>query len=86
MAEAGVAGFGYVVWFGMLAPANTPRAIVGKLNAQVTQILREPEIAKRLESHGMEPRGSTPAELTQLMREDTARWKKVIATAQIRID
>jgi tripartite-type tricarboxylate transporter receptor subunit TctC len=86
MAEAGVAGFGYVVWFGMLAPAHTPRAIVNKLNAQVVQILREPEIAKRLESHGMEPRGSTPDELTQLMREDTARWKNVIATAHIRID
>ncbi len=86
LAEAGVPGFGYVVWFGMFAPAKTPPAIVGKLNAQVNKILREPEIAQRLESQGMEPRGSTPEALTRLMREDTARSKKVIETAKIKID
>jgi tripartite-type tricarboxylate transporter receptor subunit TctC len=86
IAEAGVPGFGYVVWFGIFAPAKTPPAIVGKLNAEVNKILREPEIAQRLESQGMEPRGSTPEALTRLMREDTARWKKVIETAKIKID
>ena len=86
MAESGVPGVSYVVWFGMFAPAKTPKAIVARLNTQVTRILADPEIAKRLESQGMEPRASTPAALTQLMREDTARWKQVIETAKIRID
>jgi tripartite-type tricarboxylate transporter receptor subunit TctC len=86
MAESGLPGVSYVVWFGMFAPAKTPKAIVGKLNTQVTRILADPEIAKRLESQGMEPRASTPEALAQLMREDTARWKQVIETAKIRID
>jgi tripartite-type tricarboxylate transporter receptor subunit TctC len=86
MAEAGVPGVAYVVWFGMFAPAKTPKTIVAKLNTQVTRILAEPEIARRLESQGMEPRASTPEALTQLMREDTARWKQVIETAKIRIE
>jgi tripartite-type tricarboxylate transporter receptor subunit TctC len=58
----------------MFAPAKTPKAIVGKLNTRVTRILADPEIARRLESQGMEPRASTPKALMQLMREDTARW------------
>ena len=86
VAEAGVPGFGYVAWFAMLAPARTPREIVGKLNAQVVRILAEPQTAKVLAAQGMEPMGTTPQGLTQLMREDTARWKKVIEAAHIRVD
>ena len=70
----------------MFAPAKTPKNITAKLNAQVARILADPEIARRLESQGMEPRSSTPEALTQLMREDTARWKQVIETAKIKID
>jgi tripartite-type tricarboxylate transporter receptor subunit TctC len=86
VAEAGVPGFEYVTWYGMFAPAQTPKGIITKLNAQVAKILAEPEMAQRLASQGAEPRSSTPEALAKFMRDETERWKKVIRSAGIKVD
>jgi tripartite-type tricarboxylate transporter receptor subunit TctC len=86
VAEAGVPGFEYVTWYGMFAPAQTPKNIVTRLNAEVVKILAEPEMAQRLASQGAEPRSSTPDELLKFMRDESGRWKKVIRSAGIKTD
>ena len=86
VAEAGVPGFENVTWYGMFAPAKTPHDIIIKLNKQVVTILAEPEMAQRLAVQGAEPRSSTPEELSKFMRVESARWQKVIKTANIRLE
>jgi tripartite-type tricarboxylate transporter receptor subunit TctC len=86
VAEAGLAGFQYVTWYGLYAPAATPREIVMKLNTQVVKILAEPELSQRFSSQGAEPAGSSPEQLALHMREEHESWKKVIKSANIRLD
>jgi len=86
VAEAGVPGFENVTWYGMFAPTRTPHDIIVKLNQQVVKILAEPEMAQRLASQGAEPRSSTPEELVKFMRVESARWKKVIQAAGIKLE
>ena len=86
VAEAGVPGFENVTWYGMFAPAGTPKDVIMKLNAQVMQILADPEMAQRMASQGAEPRGTSPEELARYMRAESARWRKVISSAGIKID
>jgi tripartite-type tricarboxylate transporter receptor subunit TctC len=86
VAEAGVPGFENVTWYGMFAPAKTPRDIVIKLNQQVVKILADPEMAQRLASQGAEPRSSTPEELAKFMQVESVRWKKVIQVAGIKLE
>ena len=86
VAESGVPGFENVTWYGMFAPAKTPREIVNKLNAQVVRILAEPDMAQRLSSQGAEPRSSTPDELAKFMRVEFERWAKVIKSAGVKVE
>lgn len=75
--EQGVKGFDSGSWFALYAPAGTPEAIVSKLNREVTEALNDPEINKVLAAQGAEARPGPPAELTELMRTDIAKWKDV---------
>ena len=86
VAEAGVPGFECGTWNGMFAPAKTPGTIINKLNTQIVKILAVAEMAQLLAGQGAEPRSSTPEELRKLMLSETARWKKVIQNANIRIE
>ena len=86
VAEAGVPGFENVTWYGLFAPVKTPAEVVTKLNAQVVQILSDPEMAQRLASQGAEPRSTTPDELARFMRVEFERWKKVIKAAGIKLE
>lgn len=86
VAESGVPGFEYVTWYGLYAPAATPRDIVAKLNSLVVRILSEPEMAQRFASQGAEPAGSTPEQLAQFRRAEFERWRKVIAGMKLRLD
>ena len=86
VAEAGVPGFENVTWYGMFAPAKTPQEVIVKLNAQVVKILTNPEMAQRMASQGAEPRSTTPEELAGFMRVESARWKKVIKAAGIKLE
>ena len=74
IAESGVPGFNVQVWIAVMAPANTPPAVVNKLNAEFVKVLAEPAIASRLAELGTVVRGSTPAEAAQQLRADTEMW------------
>jgi len=82
--ESGVPGYDVAVWWGLLAPAGTPPAIVAKVNAEVKGILAEPETQKRLAAEAAEPIVLTPAEFGKRITEDLAKWAKVAKQADIR--
>jgi tripartite-type tricarboxylate transporter receptor subunit TctC len=86
IAESGVPGFDSATWFGLFAPAGTPLPIVAKLSTQAAGILSQPDVAQRLAAQGSDPRGSTPEALAQYMREESARWSRVIKSAAIKVD
>ena len=84
IAEAGVPGYEAVQWYGMLAPAGTPRAIITRLHAEVVRVLQLPDIRERFLSDGAEPVGSSPEEFAAFIRAETAKWAKVIKDAGLR--
>jgi len=82
--EAGVPEYEMSTWFGMMAPAGTPPAIIGRLNAEIKTILNSSDVIKRLASDGAEPVGSTPEEFMALIANEIERWRKVAASAGIK--
>lgn len=84
VAEAGVPGFQYVLWYSMFAPAKTPKPIIAKINAQVVAILAQPEVRQGLIAIGADPRSSTPEELAAFMKNDTERLRQIIRSAGLR--
>jgi hypothetical protein len=80
---AGLAGFEYVTWYAMLAPANTPKAIINKLNAQINRLLKDPELAQSLAVQGSEPAPNSPEQMARYLQEDQQRWRKIIKGANI---
>lgn len=85
-AEAGVPKLDTSGWFGMLAPAGTPRAIVDKIAADIAQVLAMPEIADNLRGQGLEPTGLGPDAFARFIREDLLRWKSLTQELGIRAD
>jgi tripartite-type tricarboxylate transporter receptor subunit TctC len=79
-------GFNNTTWYGVLAPARTPRAIVTRVNADLTKILAQPDLAQRMLSQGIEAAGSTPEALAEMMRSETERWRKVIKGSGIAVE
>ena len=71
-------------WNGILAPANTPRPIVDKLNRTIVGALKTPEIEKFLAEQGLEPAGNSPEEFSKLMHADIEKWKRVTQEAGIK--
>ncbi|MCX8115942.1 MAG: tripartite tricarboxylate transporter substrate-binding protein, partial [Burkholderiaceae bacterium] len=84
--ELGYPGFDAVTWFGFLAPAGTPKDIVAKLNAEFNKALQQPDLRKKLADQGAEPVGGTPAQFAALIKDDIARWGKVVKESGARID
>jgi tripartite-type tricarboxylate transporter receptor subunit TctC len=87
--EAGVpvpAGLEIREWYGMLAPARTPRAIIDKLSTEFVRIFRQPEVQARLTDMGAEFAGSSPAELQQRLAHDVKTWAPVVKEAGVRAD
>jgi tripartite-type tricarboxylate transporter receptor subunit TctC len=78
IAEAGVPGYGYESWFGIAAPARTPRPVVTRLYQALEQTLAQPEIRERLAFQGYEVIATTPAGMAERIRTDTKTWAKVI--------
>jgi tripartite-type tricarboxylate transporter receptor subunit TctC len=76
-------GFDSAAWFAVVAPAKTPQAVVNKINADINEALRQPEIRQRLAELSAEPVGGTPQETGAYMREEVERWRKVIQTAGV---
>ncbi|HEX9183051.1 MAG TPA: tripartite tricarboxylate transporter substrate binding protein [Burkholderiales bacterium] len=86
MKEAGLEGVEVVVWYGVFAPAGTPREIVQKLAAGIQRATRDPETSKRLLEQGAVPVGNTPEEFAKLVREEVARWAEVVKVSGARAD
>lgn len=86
MSEAGLAGFEVNSWYGLLAPAGTPRDIVLRLNSEVARALREPDARERLYSIGAEPMSNTSEEFAAYINAEMVKWSKVIKAAGIRVD
>jgi tripartite-type tricarboxylate transporter receptor subunit TctC len=76
-------GFTNDGWYGLVAPAGTPGAIVDKLNQEMARALANPEFSKHVETIGMVPAGGSPAELHEWVRSEVARWSKVVRDAGI---
>lgn len=74
----GMSDYEMSLWLGVLAPAGTPRDVIGKLNAELAKLMSTPEMAKQLSDAGIEVRLSTPAEFAALIRSDTLKWASVI--------
>jgi tripartite-type tricarboxylate transporter receptor subunit TctC len=86
MAEAGVPGYDSGVWYGILAPAGTPREIVGRLNTEIVRVLNQPDYRKLLVSNKIDPIGGPPEELGSFIRSEIAKYAKVVKDAGLRID
>jgi tripartite-type tricarboxylate transporter receptor subunit TctC len=84
--EAGIKGVEVVVWYGVLAPAATPRDIVVKLADAIARAARSPDTRQRLQDLGAEPVGNTPEEFGKLLREEVARWAEVVKISGARAD
>jgi tripartite-type tricarboxylate transporter receptor subunit TctC len=84
--EAGVPGYEMNPWYGLLAPAGTPRAIVVRLNAEVAKMVRSPDMREKLAAQGAEPAGGTPEEYAAVIRADTALWARVIKETGIKAE
>ena len=84
IAEAGVPGYEATQWFGMLAPAGTPRPIIDRLNHEMVKLLKSPEVRDRLIADGTDPAPTTPEEFGAYIKSETEKWTKVIKAAGIK--
>ncbi len=85
VSEAGLKGFEYASWIGLLAPAGTPRPIIAKLNAESVKAVQTPEIREILAAEGAEPVASTPEAFASTIAAEVARWMKVVKAAGITV-
>lgn len=83
MAEAGYPQLDSGAWMGLLAPAGTPAAVIGRLNAEVAKVLKDPELIKRLADQAVELSSSTPEQFGALVRSEHDKWGKVIRDAKL---
>jgi tripartite-type tricarboxylate transporter receptor subunit TctC len=85
VAEGGLPGYASVGWFGLLAPANTPREIVDKLNTAVVGIMAEKDVIEHMAKLGAEPEPQTPEEFSRYINEDVAKWSALVTEQNITI-
>ena len=86
VAESGLPGYETVAWFGVLAPAGTPKEIVNRLSVEIAKIARSPEMRERLVSLGAEPVGGTPDEFAAVIARDIAKWTALAKSVGIKVD
>ncbi len=86
IAESGVPGYEAYSWVGLIAPANTPADIVRKIHRDVSEILKDKEVADKLNQQGALPVGDTPEEFSLYIRNEIAKWGKVVRDANIKAD
>ena len=84
IAESGVPGYEMVGWFGLFAPARTPKAIVEKLSTEARRGLNQPDFVARAEAQGTEIVGSSPEELARVVKAELATWRQVVAKAGLK--
>ncbi|MEO7728265.1 MAG: tripartite tricarboxylate transporter substrate binding protein [Burkholderiales bacterium] len=86
VAESGVPGFESIAWYGVVAPAGTPKEIVAKLNAEMVRIANLPDIKKQLMEMGSPPVAGTPDQFGALIRSEIPKWSKVVKQANVSLD
>jgi tripartite-type tricarboxylate transporter receptor subunit TctC len=79
-------GFVAVAWFGVAAPPKTPAAIATRVSGVIADALKLPDVARRLAELSAEPVGSTPAQMAAFMKEEAARWRTVVRSANVKLD
>jgi tripartite-type tricarboxylate transporter receptor subunit TctC len=85
-AEAGLPGFDARQWYGILAPARTPKAVIDKLSAELGRTLAMPDIRERLDGQGMDPFPTSPEQFAALLRSEMAKYGKVIKAGNIKVE
>ena len=85
VAEAGVPGYEFDVWYGMLFAAGTPPAIVNRVAGDIARLAQQPAIRERFAAGGMDALSTTPQQFAQTIRTEAAKWKKVVEAANIRV-
>jgi tripartite-type tricarboxylate transporter receptor subunit TctC len=86
IAEAGVAGFEYTIWYALFAPAKTPQPLVERISADLQRALAEPDVEKALLEQGNEPAPTSAAKLAQFIQQDTVRWQRLVKERNLKIE
>lgn len=83
--EQGLKGYEVSPWYGVLAPAGTPKAVINRLNAEINKVLQSAEVKEKLGAYGAEPVGGSPEDYVKTLRHDIAKWRQVIAETGITV-
>lgn len=86
IAESGYKDFEAVTWFGILGPANLPKDVVAKFNADINKALKDADLQKKLGDQGADIAGSTPEQFSRLIRDDITRWGKIVKESGAKVD
>lgn len=86
ISEAGVQGADVLIWYGVVAPAATPKDVIARLNREIVKIMGAPDMRDKFLQQGVDPAASTPEEFAQMIRDEVARWSKVIRGAGIKLE
>jgi len=84
--ESGIAGFDADIWYGIVAPAKTPAAIVKKISDDIAKVVAEPEMQAKLRDRGLEPAYLDSARTSELIKQDVSRWKEIIQRLKLTLD
>jgi tripartite-type tricarboxylate transporter receptor subunit TctC len=86
LAEAGLKDFDIGTWFGVLAPAAAPKDVVSRLNAEMVKVIQSPDFRKRMEEIGAEPIGDSGADMARQIKDETAKFAKLVKDAKVTIE
>ena len=86
IAESGLPGYVVDNWYGILAPRGTPKEIVAKLSAEIVKIMGLPDVKENLSAQGADPAGSTPEQFAAYIKDETAKWAKIVKFSGARVD
>jgi len=86
VAEAGLKDFEVTTWYGVLAPAGTPRPIVARLNGELVKIMHAPDMKEKLAASGTDALTSSPEEFAAYLRQEIAKWGDVVRKANLKAD
>lgn len=86
IAEAGVPGYAATNWYGLLAPAKTPAAVIERINRELTAALKSPDVAEGLKTRGIDATPDSPAEFAAFIRAETVKWRPILQQSGIKAD
>ena len=86
IAEAGVTGADVLIWYGVVVPAATPRDVIARLNREIVKLMNLPDVREKFAQQSVDPATDTPEQFAQMIRDEVARWSKVIRAAGIKVE